>query len=357
MNRDEALRLLRAGRIKDWNRYRTQHPDWVPDLSDQKAPADLRNAQLSYQIIGGRWRGANLRNASLAFAAMFRANMQGVDLRNADLTGALLIKANLSKADASSTNFSQTDLSAAVLTKTTLTNAVLRSARLLGTTFAHSTLRGADLEGAFLGASTFTSVDLSEVQNIPAIIHVAPSYLSVDTLTRSEPLPSDFLAACGVPLDVAPTITQLLKGRGVDSTASCFISYSSSDERFARALYSDLTARGVRCWFAPEDMKIGARIRVAIDDAIRAHEKLLLILSDASVKSQWVEQEVERALERERIEERVILFPVRVDDTVFAVDRGWAAYLRNTRNIGDFRKWEDNNDYDAALKRLLRDLS
>ena len=44
--------------------------------------------------------------------------------------------------------------------------------------------------------------------------------------------------------------------------------------------------------FAPEDLKIGDRIRHAIHDAIQLHDKLLLILSDDSVHSQWVEDEV-----------------------------------------------------------------
>ena len=70
---------------------------------------------------------------------------------------------------------------------------------------------------------------------------------------------------------------------------SCFISYSSKDKHFAQRLYVDLQAKGVRCWFAPEDMKIGDEIRVRIDESIRLHDKLLIILSENSVNSTWVE--------------------------------------------------------------------
>ena len=38
-------------------------------------------------------------------------------------------------------------------------------------------------------------------------------------------------------------------------------------------------------------MKIGDRIRPRIDETIRVYDKLLLVLSKASVESQWVEQE------------------------------------------------------------------
>jgi hypothetical protein len=78
---------------------------------------------------------------------------------------------------------------------------------------------------------------------------------------------------------------------------SCFISYSSKDQEFADRLYADLQNKGVRCWFAPEDLKIGDRIRDRIDESIRLRDKLLLILSESSIASEWVEHEVESALE------------------------------------------------------------
>ena len=75
---------------------------------------------------------------------------------------------------------------------------------------------------------------------------------------------------------------------------SCFISHSSVDLTFAQQLYDDLRRGGVMCWFGPEDMKIGDPVRSTIDDAIRLHEKLVLILSTHSVESDWVEYEVNR---------------------------------------------------------------
>jgi hypothetical protein len=42
---------------------------------------------------------------------------------------------------------------------------------------------------------------------------------------------------------------------------SCFISYSSRDEALAQRLHADLQVDGVRCWFAPEDLKIGDEFR------------------------------------------------------------------------------------------------
>lgn len=81
---------------------------------------------------------------------------------------------------------------------------------------------------------------------------------------------------------------------------------------FCDRLHNDLQAAGVRCWFAPEDLKIGDRFRDEIEDAIRMHDKLLLVLSENSVQSDWVRSEVEGALRREARESRTLLFPVRL---------------------------------------------
>ena len=49
---------------------------------------------------------------------------------------------------------------------------------------------------------------------------------------------------------------------------SCFISYSHKDEAFAEHLHSGLQGKGVRCWYAPHDLPIGAKIRPVIDESI-----------------------------------------------------------------------------------------
>jgi TIR domain len=137
---------------------------------------------------------------------------------------------------------------------------------------------------------------------------------------------------------------------------SCFISYSSKDHDFAEQLHADLQNKGVRCWFAPHDLPIGAKTWDAIDEAIRLRDKLLLILSKSAIASDWVEDEVTKAFEEERKRGQLILFPVRLDDAVMDTNEAWAAKLR-ARNIGDFRKWKDHDAYQKSLDRLLRDLT
>lgn len=137
---------------------------------------------------------------------------------------------------------------------------------------------------------------------------------------------------------------------------SCFISYSNKDEALARRLYTDLQTHGVRCWFAPADMKIGDKIRSRIDEAIHVQEKLLLLLSEHSVASDWVESEVEVALEKEQQQHRNVLFPLRLDESVLLTTQPWAAKVRRTRHIGDFTHWTNPQAYQQAFERLLNDL-
>lgn len=172
---------------------------------------------------------------------------------------------------------------------------------------------------------------------------------------RSEgDIPEVFLQGAGVPDSIIEYMRSLV-GKPIDYY-SCFISYSSKDQDLAERLYADLQSKGVRCWFAPEDMKIGDKIRTRIDASIRRYDKLLLVLSENSIISDWVEKEVETAFEIERQQKKLVLFPIRLDDTVMHTTQAWAADIRRTRHIGDFRTWKNHDSYLKVFSRLLRDL-
>jgi len=138
---------------------------------------------------------------------------------------------------------------------------------------------------------------------------------------------------------------------------TCFISYSSTDQAFAERLYADLQSRGVRCWLATEDMKIGDKFRPRIDEAIRLYDKLLLVLSEHSIASNWVQREVETAFDKEKQQQEPVLFPIRLDESVMQTTQAWAADIRRTRHLADFEQWRDHDKYQKALSRLIRDLT
>jgi len=146
---------------------------------------------------------------------------------------------------------------------------------------------------------------------------------------------------------------------------SCFISYCSRDQDFAIRLYADLRANGIRCWFAPRDLQGGKKIHEQIGHAISAHDRLLIILSDSSMNSEWVKTEIANAREREAQEKRQMLFPISLVPferiatwKSFDSDRGKDS-AREIREyfILDFSDWRNLNRYRKAFRRLLADLS
>jgi hypothetical protein len=207
------------------------------------------------------------------------------------------------------------------------------------------------------------NTDLGGANNLQSTRHSGPSNIDYETLMKSGHMPSEFLKGCGLS-DTAikaahefdsETLSDVIESEG--DYYSCFISYSSYNHLFAEKLYIDLQGYGVRCWFAPKDMRTGDKIREAIHLAIRTREKLLIILSEKSIESQWVEDEVEKAFFEERDRKDSVLFPIQIDDSVKNSDKAWAESVRLTRHIGDFRNWNDPNSYNNSLKRLLRDLN
>jgi hypothetical protein len=194
------------------------------------------------------------------------------------------------------------------------------------------------------------------VQGLDSVQHIGPSTIGIDTLYRSHgDIPEGFLRGCGVPNSMIEYAHSLVTAVRPIDYYSCFISYADEDRALAERLHADLQATGVRCWFAPYDMQIGDSIIDRIDQAIRLHEKLLLILSASSVASAWVGVETKIALMRERNEGRAVLFPIRLDDAVLHSAQGWAAQVQE-RHIGDFRQWKEHDAYQQAFARLLRDL-
>lgn len=138
---------------------------------------------------------------------------------------------------------------------------------------------------------------------------------------------------------------------------SCFLSYAYEDKAFAQRIYDDLQEVGVRCWLDAHQIKAGDRIYDAIDRAIRVHDKLLLILSERSVRSEWVRKEMEIALGLEKAGSRTVLFPLRVDDAVFGEGPPSIKRLVGERHIADFTNWTDSGAYRASFSRLIRDLT
>jgi uncharacterized protein YjbI with pentapeptide repeats len=359
----EHLDILKQG-VDVWNEWRKENPEVQIDFSG----TNLRNRKLRKID----FHSIKLRETDLAHIDLFDANLIGIDvygafLAEAQLSGANLTDANLDAADFGWATLNKSNLSGASLAYTNfigaeLVDTNLRKANLFYTRFCQVIFNGADLGQARMNRTVFEDVDLSVVKGLETVEHKGPSTIGIDTIVHSQgKIPEIFLRKAGVPDSIIEAIPSLIGSLKPIDYYTCFISYSSKDQEFVERLYADLQNKGVRCWFAPEDLKIGDKIRDRIDQSIRLYDKLLLILSEESVMSEWVEDEVEAAMEKERLtrergEERTVLFPVRLDEAVKTTTKAWAAKLRRQRHIGNFSSWKNHDNYHQAFDRLLRDL-
>jgi hypothetical protein len=120
----------------------------------------------------------------------------------------------------------------------------------------------------------------------------------------------------------------------------------------------------LRVWYAPEDMRGGRKVLDQIDEAIRVHDKLLIVLSEASMASDWVRYEITRAVSREKQDKRQVLFPIGLAErnaimtwSAFEPEMGEdLAKVVREYHIPDFSGWKDHDSFEAAFARLLRDL-
>jgi hypothetical protein len=220
----------------------------------------------------------------------------------------------------------------------------------------------ADFSGAKVGWTVFLNMDLSTIKGLETVTHEAPSSIGVDTLFRSQgKIPEAFLRGAGLPEAFITQIPALIASVNPIQFHSCFISYSHQDEAFSHRLHSRMRNENLRVWYAPEDMKGGRKLHEEIFRAIQIHDKLLLVLSEDSMKSEWVTTEIRRARKVELEENRRKLFPIRLVD--FDAIQKWECFDADTKKdlavevreyyIPDFSNWKDPDSFEKEFSKLL----
>lgn len=146
--------------------------------------------------------------------------------------------------------------------------------------------------------------------------------------------------------------------------ASCFISYSTTDEAFAHQLADRLRQAEISIWFAPDDMRGGAKLYDQIWQAIQGQDRLILVLSEHSMASNWVATEIRLARKVEREQGLQKLFPIRL--VTMPTLRQWELFDADTGSdlavevreyfVPDFSQWQDEQAFEQAIGRLLRDV-
>ena len=363
MANEEQLSILKQG-VHVWNEWREENLDVEIDLSE----ADLN--------------GADLRKVSLSNTNLVGAHLRGANLWLADLRLAHLVDANLAGANFNETNLSNADLFCVKLVEAILMGANLSGVNLHGADLSMADLRAANLWSANLEESNFSKakvghtifgrIDLSDVTGLENVCHDAPSPISTDTIVRSEgKIPEIFLRGCGLSdweiemvklynpglsnderNKILYKIYDLQATRAIQ-ISPLFISYSHGDSKFVDLIDKHLTELGIRFWRDIHDLKAG-KIEKQIDQAISPDRTVLLVLSEHSLKSDWVEHEVRTARGIEKTTGRDTLCPVALDDSWKSSP--WPARVMEQimeYNILDFSAWEDDVKFEGVFRKLI----
>jgi uncharacterized protein YjbI with pentapeptide repeats len=338
-NMESALGIIRRG-VDAWNTWKAAHRGGEPEMSGvDLSGLSLEAVDFSNMVM----RGSKFCTAELALS-----NFSYSDLRDTNFSGAKMRLAQLDHSDLSNSDLRRTDLREATLIATKLTDALVIDADL----------SEVNLSKAELSRTVIVRSDLRNAKGLKECVNLGSCSFDVATALKGN-LQTTVLDGLGI--SELPAIAALEAVPSVEFY-SCFISYSAKDQAFADRLYADLQSNGVRCWFAPHDIRGGRKIHEQIDEAIRVHDKLLLILSEHSMASDWVGTEIANARERESREKKQMLFPITI--APFEEVKNWkqmdgdsgADVAKKVREyyIPDFSSWEkDHAAYQREFEKLV----
>ncbi|MCC8046687.1 MAG: toll/interleukin-1 receptor domain-containing protein [Clostridiales bacterium] len=126
-----------------------------------------------------------------------------------------------------------------------------------------------------------------------------------------------------------------------------FISYSSKNQRIADSVRFMLLEKGVPCWMAPYDIPAGSKYAYVINDALENCACLLLLLSNASQNSQFVEREIERAISYKKA-----IIPMQLEE--LELNSGFKFYIGNCQIISVPEIRKNSPEFDRILKGINR---
>jgi TIR domain/Trypsin-like peptidase domain len=140
---------------------------------------------------------------------------------------------------------------------------------------------------------------------------------------------------------------------------SVFISYNHADAVFAARLHDRLVSQGIRTWLDQKTLLPGDDIAEEVARGITGWDKVLLCASQHSLRSWWVDHEIERTFQKERDLFRsrgrkvLSLVPLMLDDFLLQSWESAKALEVRSRIAADFRLWQDESHFEAAFAKLL----
>jgi len=157
---------------------------------------------------------------------------------------------------------------------------------------------GSDLKTSMRKAATVAGERNYDPSNIAPLINLANNFDALDFGVRMETLVDTAVDA------------KIERHTTAASARVAFISHSSKDKPFVRQLAADLVAAGVQIWIDEQRIRVGDSIPERIAQGVADSDFFLVIISTESVKSAWVQKELNQALIHEIEKRRVRIMPV-----------------------------------------------
>ena len=253
---------------------------------------------------------------------------------------------------------------------------------MLNANLSHATLDGTSFDGAKFQETIFHDVDLGNV-SLSGAKFGGPAEVNRMTLARmrlpfqtpeKQAILIGFLQGCGFSdweieaaklhspgltgeqiTDITYKIHNLLTTQPVQ-ISPLFISYSHDDGPFVDALERHLDDKSIRFWRDIHHATAGP-LEEQIDRAIRLNPTVVLVLSEHSVESDWVEYEARKARKVAKELKRDVLCPIALDDSWKTCN--WPERLKEQimeYNILDFSGWEEDESMKGLFDKLLKGL-
>lgn len=124
-----------------------------------------------------------------------------------------------------------------------------------------------------------------------------------------------------------------------------FISYSHKDKYFVDRLAKQLIRSNVHVWLDRWELSVGDSIVDKVQEAVDGASALLVILSKASVESEWCKKELSAGLLRELEERRVVVMPVMLEECSIPI-------FARGKMFADFR-----TDFDTGFKSITEGIA
>lgn len=132
-----------------------------------------------------------------------------------------------------------------------------------------------------------------------------------------------------------------------------FISYNHNDrdKRFVQMLVGILEYYGFSVWVDYKKVKAGQEMKKAVKQGVKESKYLLFVISEDSVESKWVADELTYA---EMVEEDQVIIPIRRDDTAYPEEFRELERVRSV-NLYDMVKFKEEMAHFLDSLDLLSD--